>query len=94
MKEQNRNVRITYPDSRDRTLEIDFVQGTTIELFLPFDLLQYYAKDGKVEINQNLFALPGYRNYLRTKVMEITLSDDESSNRVFRQGPSDKEDFF
>lgn len=94
MKKQNRNVRITYPDSRNGTLEIDFVQGTTVELFLPFDLLQYYAKDGKVEINQNLFALPGYRNYLRTKVMEITLSDDESSNRVFRQGPSDEGDFF
>lgn len=92
MKEQNRNVRITYPDSRNGTLEIDFIQGVEIELHLPIDLLRYYAKDGKVEINQNLSALPGYRNFLYTKVMEITLSEDESSNRVFKQGPFDEED--
>lgn len=91
MKGQNRNVRITYPDSKDGTLEVDFVQGMEVCLNLPYALLQHYAKDGKVEINQNLFALPGYRNFLYTKVMEITLSDDESSNRVFRQGPPDEE---
>lgn len=99
MNEQNRNVRITYPDSRNEILEIDFVQGVEVELHLPIDLLRYYAKDGKVEINQNLFALPGYRNYLRSKVMEITLSDDESpdddksASPVFRWIPSDDADF-
>ena len=93
MKEQNRNVRITYPDSRNGILEVDFIQGVEVKLYLPLDLLRYYAKDGKVEVNQNLFALPGYRNYLSTKVMEITLNDDEASNHVFRQGPSDEGDF-
>lgn len=80
---QNRNVRITYPDSPDGTLEIDVVDRMEISLTLTLPMLQYYAKDGVVEVIQNRYAGPGYSNYLYSQTMHISLSEgDKSEERV------------
>lgn len=76
MQRQNRNVRVTYPDSPDGTLEIDIIQGMEISLNLTFADLKYYAKDGVLKIRQNLWANPGYRNFLFSKTAHVTLNNE------------------
>lgn len=80
MSTRNRNVRITYPDSTDGILEMDVIQGMEVCLNLPFSELRYYLKDGKVKIQQNVFALPGYRKFIRSKVARIYPRDGEFPN--------------
>ena len=80
---QNRNVRITYPDSPDGTLEVDLVEGMEVSLTLTLPMLRYYAKDGVVEVIQNRYAGPGYSNYLYSQTMRVSLSEgDESEEKV------------
>ena len=79
MEKQNRNVRITYPDSPDGTLEIDVVEGIEMSIMLTLSDLQYYAKDGIVEVIQNRYAGPGYSNYLYSQTMNIILGEDEGN---------------
>ena len=80
---QNRNVRITYPDSPHGTLEIDLVEGMEVSLTLTLPMLRYYAKDGVVEVIQNRYAGPGYSNYLYSQTMRVSLSEgDESEEKV------------
>ena len=76
MQGQNRNVRVTYPDSPNGELEIDVVQGIEISFNLTSAELEYYAKDGVVKIIQNLWANPGYRNFLYSKTALVTLNNE------------------
>ncbi len=71
---QNRNVRITYPDSPDGILEIDVVEGVEISITLTLSELQYYAKDGIIEVIQNRYAGPGYSNFLYSQTARIILN--------------------
>lgn len=76
MQGQNRNVRITYPDSPNGELEIDVVQGIEMSLNLTYAELEYYAKDGVLKILQNLWANPGYRHFLFSKTAVVTLNNE------------------
>ena len=79
---QNRNVRITYPDSPDGTLEVDIVEGMEISFTLTLSDLQYYAKDGVVKVIQNRYAGPDYSNYLYSQTMSIILSKGDKSGVI------------
>ena len=78
MQRQNRNVRVTYPDSPNDELEIDVVQGIEVSFTLTKAELRYYAKDGVVKLIQNVFANPGYRNFRYSKAAHIYLNNESS----------------
>ena len=80
MSTRNRNVRVTYPDNTDEILEIDVIQGMEVCLILPFAELRHYLRDGTVKIQQNVFALPGYRKFIQSKVAKIYPRDGEFPN--------------
>lgn len=76
MQRQNRNVRVTYPDSPNEEVEIDVVRGMEVSFALTNAELRYYAKDGVVKLIQNVFANPGYRNFLLSKTAHIHLNNE------------------
>lgn len=78
---QNRNVRITYPDSPDGTLEIDVVDGMEMSIMLTLSDLQYYAKDGVVKVLQNRYAGPGYSNFLYSQTAHIILNKGDKPDK-------------
>ena len=75
--ERNRNVRITYPDSTEDPLKIDVVKGMEVCCNLSFAELRDYLKNGVIEIQQNLFALPCYHKFLCSKVIQVCPRDGE-----------------
>ncbi|MYA56959.1 hypothetical protein F4X88_11720 [Candidatus Poribacteria bacterium] len=71
LPEPNKNVRITYPDSKDGILEVDVVQGVEMSLKVD-DSLWCFAEGNKLEIRFNIFAHPNYRKFLRSHVTTFT----------------------
>lgn len=78
----HRNIRITYPDSRDGKLEIDVVQNTEWSLNIDMNDPHFwsFAEGNELEIQFNIFALPNYRKYLRSHVTKITRIYNESAD--------------
>ena len=78
----HRNIRITYPDSRDGKLEVDVVQGVAMSLNIDMNDPQFwsFAEGNELEIQFNIFALPNYRKYLRSQVTKITRTYNESTD--------------
>ena len=74
----NRNVRITYPDSKDGELEVDIIQGVEMSLNVEDPQLWHFAKDNELEIHFNTFARPNYRGYLNSHVTRVTRNYNES----------------
>ena len=71
--EPNKNIRITYPNSKNGILMVDVVQDT--EWVLNIDMndpqLWSFAESNELEIHFNIFAEPNYRKYLRSYVDKI-----------------------
>ena len=94
----NRNVRITYPDSKDGKLEVDIIQGVEISFHVD-DVLWCFADGDELEIHFNIFAHPNYRKFLRSHVTKFTRSYNESpdgshfSNSEFKKTVDDGTDF-
>lgn len=82
MYNRNKNVRVTYPDNSDGILEMDIIQGMEVCLNLPSNELRHYLKNGVVEIQQNVFALPNYRKFLYSKIARIYPREGEFPNNV------------
>lgn len=68
----NRNVRITYPDSKNGKLEVDVVEGVEMSLNVDDPQLWNFAEGNDLEIRINIFAQPNYRKFLRSHVTRIT----------------------
>ena len=99
LPKSHRNVRITYPDSRNDTLMVDVVQDTKWSLDIDMnDPIWSFAKDNKLVIHFNIFAQPNYRKYLRSHVTTIIRKFDELpssthfSNSEFKQTIGDDTD--
>ena len=81
LPEPHRNIRITYPNSKNDTLMVDVVQNTEWALNISMsDPLWSFAEDNELEIHFNIFAQPNYRTYLRTQVNKIIRNYNESPN--------------
>ena len=82
LPKSHRNVRITYPDSKNGTLMVDVVQNT--EWLLNIDMsdpqLWSFAKGDELELHFNVFAQPNYRKYLRSGVTKITREYNKSAD--------------
>lgn len=77
----HRNVRITYPDSRNGTLMVDVVEGMEWSLYVNMnDPLWSFAEGNELVIHFNIFAQPNYRKYLRSHVTTITRKYNELPN--------------
>ena len=78
----HRNIRITYPDSKNGTLMVDVVQNTewSLNISMSDPLLWSFAEGNELEIHFNIFAQPNYRTYLRTLVNKIVRNYNESPN--------------
>ncbi len=93
----NRNVRITYPDSKNGILEVDVIQGVEISFKID-DVLWCFAKQNKLKIRFNIFAHPNYRKFLRSHVTTFTRNYSEFpvsnhfSNSEFKQTIEDDTD--
>ena len=87
----NRNVRITYPDSKDGKLEIDVIQGMEMSLDMSNPQLWNFAEGNELEVHFNIFAHPNYRKFLRTHITTFTRNFNEPthsshfSNSKFKQ---------
>ena len=79
----HRNIRITYPDSKNGTLMVDVVQNTewSLNISMSDPLLWSFAEGNELEIHFNIFAQPNYRAYLRTQINKIVRNYNESRNR-------------
>lgn len=86
LSKPHRNVRITYPDSKDGALEVDIIQGVKASINLEDKQLWHFAEGNKLEIRLNIFANPNYRKFLRSEIVPLVRnsnespSDDHSSN--------------
>lgn len=78
LQEPNRNVRITYPDDKHGTLEVDIVQGMEVSLNLDNPQLWYFAEGNKLTIRLNTFARPNYRGYLNSRILPLVRNSNES----------------
>ena len=78
----HKNVRITYPDSRNGILVVDVVQNTewSLNISMSDPLLWSFAEGNELEIHFNIFAQPNYRTYLRTQVNKIVRNYNEAPN--------------
>ncbi len=79
LSKPHRNVRITYPDSKDGTLEVDVIQSVGGSINLEDPQLWHFAEGNKLEIRLNTFANPNYRKFLRTDVVPLVRNSNESS---------------
>ena len=79
LPEPNKNVRITYPDSKDGILEVDVIQGVEMSLKVD-DSLWCFAEGNKLEIRFNIFAHPNYRKFLRSHVTTFTRNYNVSAD--------------
>ena len=95
----NRNVRITYPDSKGGTLEIDVIQGVEMSLDMSDPQLWNFVEGNKLKIHFNIFAHPNYRKFLRSHITTFTRNYNESpdgnhlSNSELKQTIDDDTDF-
>ena len=80
LQKSNRNVRITYPDSKDGTLEVDIIEGMEMSLNLDDPKLWYFAEGANLEVHLNIFAQPNYRKFLRTHIIGFTRNSNKSSD--------------
>lgn len=94
----NRNVRITYPNSKDGKLEIDIIEGMEMSLNLNDPHIWSFAEENELEIHFNIFADPNYRKFLRTHITKFTRNYNESpdvnhfSNSELKQTVDDDTD--
>ncbi len=84
----NRNVRITYPDSKDGKLEVDIIEGAEMSLNLNDPYIWHFAKGNELEIHFNIYAQPNYHKFLRSHVTKFTRNYNDPSNA---NGPSSTE---
>lgn len=90
LQKPNRNVRITYPDSKTGTLEVDIIEGVEMSLSVDDPRLWDFAEGNELEIQFNIFAQPNYRKFLRSHVSRVTrnyngtLYGDDLSNSEFK----------
>ena len=84
----NRNVRITYPDSKDGKLEVDIIEGAEMSLNLNDPYIWHFAKGNELEIRFNIYAQPNYHKFLRSQVTKFTRNYNDPSNA---NGPSSTE---
>jgi hypothetical protein len=77
---RNRNVRITYPDSKGGTLEIDVIQGVEMSLDMSDPQLWNFVEGNKLKIHFNIFAHPNYRKFLRSHVTTFTRNYNVSTD--------------
>lgn len=80
LQQSNRNVRITYPDSKDDKLEVDVIQGMEMSLNLDDPKLWYFSEGNELEIRFNIYALPNYRKFLRSHITKFTRNYNEPSD--------------
>ena len=96
---RNRNVRITYPDSKGGTLEIDVVEGVEMSLNIDDPQLWNFAEGDKLKVHFNIFAHSNYRKFLRSHITTFTRNYNESpddnhlSNSELKQTMDDDTDF-
>ena len=94
----NRNVRITYPNSKDGKLEVDIIEGMEMSLNLNDPHIWSFAEENELEIHFNIFASPNYRKFLRTHITKFTRNYNESldgnhfSNSELKQTVDDDTD--
>ena len=81
----NRNVRITYPDSKDGKLEVDLIEGAEMSLNLNDPYIWHFAEGNELEIRFNIYAQPNYHKFLRSHVTKFTRNYNDPSNA---NGPS------
>ena len=87
----NKNVRITYPNSKDGKLEVDIIEGMDMSLNLNDPHIWSFAEGNKLEIRFNIFAHPNYRKFLRSHVATFTrdyngtTDSDHFPNSEFKQ---------
>lgn len=84
----NRNVRITYPDSKDGKLEVDLIEGAEMSLNLNDPYIWHFAEGNELEIRFNIYAQPNYHKFLRSHVTKFTRNYNDPSNA---SGPSSTE---
>ena len=77
LQQPNRNVRITYPDSKDGKLEVDLIQNEEMSLNLDDPKLWYFSEGNELEIRFNIYALPNYRKFLRSHVTKFSRNYNE-----------------
>ena len=84
----NKNVRITYPDSKNDKIEVDIIDGLEMSLNLNDPQLWQFATGNELEIHFNLYAQPNYREYIKSHVTRFTRNDNNMHDHNFPQSPN------